>query len=143
MALLTREQILAAQDIGFEDLDMSDVPGWGGTVRIRDLSAGDRDRLEASMIGQKKEFKRGGGVQVTAVPNLENIRSRYCAACICDEDLKPIFTDADILALGRKSAKALDRIFDRIKARNGLNDEAVEELVENFDTGQVDGSPTV
>lgn len=142
MALMTREQILGAVDIAFEDIDLSDVPGWG-VVRIRDLSAGERDRLEASMISQKSTPKRGGGVQMTAVPNLENIRARYCAACLCDDELRPMFSESDVLSLGRKSARALDRIFDRIKARNGLDDAAVEELVENFDGGQVDGSPTV
>ncbi len=142
MALMTREQILSAQDIAFEDIDLSDIPGWE-TVRIKDLSAAERDRLEASMVRQKREPKRGGGVTVRQEANLENIRARFCAACIVGEDMRPLFTEADLVVLGGKSARALDRIFDRIKDRNGLNDEAVQELVENFETGQTDDSPTV
>lgn len=142
MALMTREQILSAQDIAFEDIDLSDIPGWG-TVRIKDLSAAERDRLEASMVRQQRQPKRGGGVTVRQEANLENIRARFCAACIVGEDMRPLFTEADLVVLGGKSARALDRIFDRIKDRNGLNDEAVQELVENFETGQTDDSPTV
>ena len=142
MALMTREQILSAQDIAFEDIDLSDIPGWG-TVRIKDLSAAERDRLEASMVRQQRQPKRGGGVTVRQEANLENIRARFCAACIVGEDMRPLFTEADLVVLGGKSARALDRIFDRIKDRNGLNDEAVQELVENFETGQTDVSPTV
>lgn len=142
MALMTREQILGAQDIAFEDIDLSDIPGWG-TVRIKDLSAAERDRLEASMVRQQRQPKRGGGVTVRQEANLENIRARFCAACIVGEDMRPLFTEADLVVLGSKSARALDRIFDRIKDRNGLNDEAVQEFVENFETGQTDDSPTV
>ena len=142
MALMTREQILGAQDIAFEDIDLSDIPGWG-TVRIKDLSAAERDRLEAGMVRQKREPKRGSGVTVRQEANLENIRARFCAPCIVGEDMRPLFTEADLVVLGGKSARALDRIFDRIKDRNGLNDEAVQELVENFETGQTDDSPTV
>lgn len=141
MALMTREQILNAQDIAFEDIDLSDIPGWG-VVRIKDLSAAERDRLEASMIRQRREPGPNGVVTVRQEANLENIRARFCAACIVGEDLRPLFTEADVIALGQKSAKALDRIFDRIRARNGLTDDAVKELVENFDNGQPGDSPT-
>lgn len=142
MALMTRDQILNAEDIAFEDIDLSDIPGWG-IVRIKDLSAAERDRLEASMVRQRSHPKRGGGVTVRQETNLENIRARFCAACIVGGDMQLLFSEADVLALGRKSARALDRIFDRIKARNGLDNGAVQELVENFETGQTDDSPTV
>ena len=142
MALMTREQILSAEDIAFEDIDLSDIPGWG-TVRIKDLSAAERDRLEASMVRQRSQPKRGGGVTVRQETNLENIRARFCAACIVGEEMQLLFGEADVLALGRKSARALDRIFDRVRARNGLSEETVNELVENFDSGQTDDSPIV
>jgi hypothetical protein len=142
MALMTREQILGAVDIAFEDIDLSDIPGWG-TVRIKDLSAAERDRLEAGMVRQQRQPKRGGGVVMRQETNLENIRARFCAAAMVGEDMRLLFTEADILALGQKSARALDRIFDRVRARNGLTEEAVNELVENFDSGQTDDSPSV
>lgn len=142
MALMTREQILGANDIAFEDIDLNDIPGWG-IVRIKDLTAAERDRLEASLVRQQRQPRRGGGVTLRQEANLENIRARFCAACIVGEDMQLLFSESDVLALGRKSARALDRIFDRVRARNGLTEEAVNELVENFNDGQTDDSPTV
>lgn len=141
MALMTREQILGAQDIAFVDLDLSDIPGWG-TVRVKDLSAGERDRLEASLTTEHAERGRDGKVRKVTGVNLENVRARFCAAAIVGEDLQPLFTAADVQRLGQKSARALDRIFDHVKARNGLDDAAVEELVANFSDDQSDGLPS-
>lgn len=141
MALMTRDQILGADDIAYEDIDLSDVPGWG-TVRIKDLSAGERDRLEASLVTERKERQADGRVRTVTATNLANVRARFCAACIVGEDGRQLFTEQDVQRLGAKSAKALDRIFDRVKARNGLDDRAVDELVENFSNDQSDGSPS-
>jgi len=134
--LMGRADILGAQDIGYEDIDLSDVPGWGA-VRIRDLTAAERDRLEASLV---KEVRTQRGVRREV--RLDNVRAAYCAACICDESLQPIFFTDDVLALGQKSARALDRIFGRVQARNGLTDRDVESLIQNFDNAQGGASPT-
>lgn len=141
MALMTRDQILGADDIAYEDIDLSDVPGWG-VVRIKDLSAGERDRLEASLVTERKERQPDGRVRTVTAPNLANVRARFCAACMVGEDGRPLFSEQDVQRLGAKSAKALDRIFDRVKARNGLDDRAVDELVENFSNDQSDGLPS-
>lgn len=141
MAIMTREQILGAEDITFTDLDLSDIPGWG-TVRVKDLSAAERDRLEASLTTERTERDRNGKVRQVSGMNLENVRARFCAACIVGEDLKPLFTPADVQRLGAKSGRALDRIFDHVRASNGLTDETVEELVANFSEDQSDGLPS-
>lgn len=131
MGLMTRAQILGAQDIGFETVDLSDVPGWG-EVRIRDLSAAERDRLEASLVEERKQVGKGGKVQVSRSMRMENVRARFCAACMCDEHGATIFSAADVELLGQKSARALNRIFGRIQERNALTDEDVEGLAEDF-----------
>lgn len=141
MGLMTRDQILAAQDIAFADLDLSDIPGWG-VVRVKDLTAAERDRLEASMVSERSERQPNGQVRKVTSANLENVRARFCAACIVGEDLRPLFTEADVKLLGAKSARALDRIFDHVKANNGLDDKAVGELVENFSEDQSGGLPS-
>jgi len=97
MAIMTRDQILAAEDIGYEDIDLSDVPGWG-IVRIRDLSAADRDRLEASLLAPQRSGQKTATNQQL---NLKNVRARFCAFCIVGEDMQPLFSEADIEALGR------------------------------------------
>jgi len=51
--------------------------------------------------------------------------------CICDEEGNTVFTKKDIDALGKKSAKALDRCFAAAQKLNGLSAEDVEELTQD------------
>ena len=140
--LATRDQILGLQDIGYQDIDMSNIPGWEGiTIRVKDLTAGERDKLEAGMVEEKK-VQQGRKVKTERSTNMENVRARFCAACIVDEQLQPIFLPEDIKALGRKSAAALDRIFTVIQERNGLNQNDLEEMAENFTSDPDGDSPT-
>ena len=134
--LMSRAAILQAQDIGYEDIDLSDIPGWG-VVRIKDLTAAERDSLEGSLV---KEVRTKAGVRREV--KFDNVRAAYCAATICDEALQPVFFRDDVLLLGAKSARALDRIFARVQARNGLSDKDVETLIEDFESAQADASPT-
>ena len=127
---MSRADILGAQDIEYEDIDLSDIPGWG-TVRIRDLNAAERDRLEAGLVREVKT-KRGVRREV----KFDNVRAAFCAAAICDENMQSIFFHEDVLALGTKSARALDRIFERVQVRNGLSDKDVDALVDDFDGAQ-------
>ena len=138
--LASREMILAARDIGYQDIDMGDIPGWEGViVRVKDLTGAERDRLEAGLV-QEKQVHVGKKIKTKQSMNMDNVRARFCAACIVDESMNLIFSADDVRALGKKSAIALDRIFAVIKDRNGLSDEDVEELAENFTNGQGDAS---
>lgn len=119
---------------------MGDIPGWEDViVRVKDLTGAERDRLEASLVEEKK-VRVGRTVKTERSQNLDNIRAIFCAACIVDEDLQLLFSADDVRALGKKSAMALNRIFDVIRDRNGLNNEDIEELAENFTNGQGDAS---
>lgn len=137
MALMSKAAILGAADIGFEDIDLSDVPGWG-TVRIKDLTAAERDALEAGLTVDVAGGRKG----ITQKVSLDNVRAAFCAAALVDEDGNLLFTKADLGALGKKSARALDRIFSRVRQRNGLSDGDVQELAENFGKGQSEDSPS-
>lgn len=117
--LLTKETILAAADMPHEDVP---VPEWGVdcVVRIRSMSAAGRDEWEAAIVTAK------GAV------NLPNIRARLVALCAVDEGGARLFESADdIAALGRKSAKAVQRLFDAASRLNALREEDVEELRKN------------
>ena len=138
--LANREQILALQDIGYQDINMDDIPGWQGvTIRVKDLTGAERDKLEAGLV-EEKQVRVGKKVKTRQSMNLANVRARFCAACIVDEAMQVIFNADDVQQLGRKSAIALDRIFAVIKDRNGLSDEDVDELAGNFTNGQGDAS---
>jgi hypothetical protein len=96
---LSRDQILAANDLEVREVD---VPEWGGTVKVRPLNGAERDRFEASL---RKERRRADGKEGTElVANTDNMRAKLVARAVVDDDGKRVFTDADINALGEKSA---------------------------------------
>ena len=120
MSLLSRDTILGA-DRRTEDVD---VPEWGGTVRVRGLSGTERDAYEATIVRV-----RGDGSQEFT---LANARARLVALTACDENGERIFTDKDVTALGKKSATALERVYDVARRVSGLATEDVDKAAEDF-----------
>lgn len=116
MALLTREQILDADD---KKTEVVSVPEWGGEVMVSTMSGAERDRIEAGIIG-----KNGG-------KNLVNVRAKFVAPCLVDESGKLLFTEKDLQKLGNKSVAALDRVFAVAQRLNRITDEDVEDLAKN------------
>lgn len=126
--LLTKEQILKAQDTETRDVE---VPEWGGVVRVKAMTGEERDRFEASIV-----TTRGKNVQ----RNLVNIRAKLVANTAVDEANKLLFSFEDVTALGQKSAKALDRVYSAAAELSGISDADVEEMAKNSEPGQSDGS---
>ena len=108
--MLTREQILQCDDLPREIVN---VPEWGGEVQVRTMTGTDRDAFEASLIGKEGR--------------LENVRARLVSLAVCDESGERLFADADIAALGSKSAKALDRVFAVAQGLNGIGSDQVDQ----------------
>jgi hypothetical protein len=109
MALLTKEAILAANDLPTERVA---VPEWGGDVLVRTMTGADRDAFEASLIGKEGR--------------MENVRARLVSLTLCTETGERLFDDAEVAALGKKSARALDRVFSVAQRLNGIGTEQVE-----------------
>lgn len=137
--LLSRDQILEADDLATEDVP---VPEWAPkdapnkneyVVRIRTLIAEDRDKFEAGTVKQ-----RGNKTE----QNLANFRARLVSMCIINEAGEVMFNPKDIPSLGKKSAKALGRVFDACQKLNGLSPQDVEELTEGFDDAPSEESST-
>jgi hypothetical protein len=118
VSLLSREAILGAQDLPTKDVP---VPEWGGTVRIRSLTAKDRDAIETAVYAAHKNGRHAP----------ENVRALYAAGCIIDEKGTPLFTVEDVEALGQKSATALNRIYEAVLSHNAIAEGDVEELAGN------------
>lgn len=116
---LNKEQILAVNDLTREEVN---VPEWGGTVFVKAMTGKERDTFELSIVDKKEKGK----------VNLENIRAKLCAMTICDEEGNRLFSDKEVFALSKKSATALSRVFVVAQKLNGLNDESIEEIKENF-----------
>lgn len=111
--MLTRDQILGAVTLRTEEVE---VPEWGGTVRVAEMTGTGRDAWEQSLVPTEKG----------SAPNIANIRARLAAACIVDAKGRRVFTDADATALGEKSAVALDRVAKVAQRLNGLTADEVE-----------------
>lgn len=120
-ALLSRDAILAVPDVKTEELY---VPEWGGVVRVRGLSGKERDAYEMSIT-----VGRGRNQEI----NARNARAKLVVRCVVDADGNRLFGDADVAALGEKSAAALQRVFDCCRRLSGLSDEDLEEMTEGFD----------
>lgn len=114
--LLTKDQILGAEDRSFVEFEVAE---WGGSVLLAAMSAAERDAFEAGMLDNKGKSDKN---------RLRNFRARFIASCIVDKDGNRLFSDADIKALGDKSAAAISRVFDKCRELNGMSEEAAAEI---------------
>lgn len=126
---LSREALLAAPDVPVEDLY---VPEFGGYVRVKGLTAAERDDYEFSLVKTK-----GKNVE----QNFANARARLVALAVVDSQGQRLFSDRDVALLGTKSAVALTRIWDVARRLAGMSEEDVEELTGNSN-GQDGASPS-
>jgi hypothetical protein len=115
MALLNKEQVLAAQDLHYEVVL---VPEWDGELRLRSMTGAERDLYEQSFFTARADEK-------APVPN---VRARLVAFCAVDEAGNRMFSDADVEALGAKSARALERVYQVATKLNAVTDKDIEEL---------------
>ncbi|MFO8014747.1 MAG: phage tail assembly chaperone [Phycisphaerae bacterium] len=126
--LLGRDAILAAEDTTTERLS---VPEWGGDVYVRVMTAAERDAWENDLYARQQKGQA-----------LKNVRARLAVRVLVDEAGRRLFSDDDAAALGAKSGRALDRIFEAAQRLNGLGPEDVEALEADFAGGRGGGSST-
>lgn len=118
---LSAAQILEQPTLVIEELD---VPEWKGKVRVKMLSARERDEFEASTV----EFKNGQNR-----PNIVNLRARLVQLAVVDANGKRMFTKHDIKVLGELPAAGLQRVFNKVQEMSAISDEDMEEIAEDFD----------
>ena len=125
--LLSKDQILSADDLQTKDVY---VKPWGGCVRIRTMTAHERDQFEQQILTNK-----GGKKE-----RMDDIRATLASLAVVDEDGKRLFTDKDVKALSKKSAAAMDQIFGEAQELNAVRDQDVEELAKNSEETPDDNS---
>jgi hypothetical protein len=112
MPSLTKEQILAADDLGLLKVH---VPEWGGDVYIRVMSVGERDAYENEWM-RKKET------------GVDDFRSKFLVRCLVDEKGQRLFDNGDVAKLAAKSAKVVNRVWQSAMEHNNLSDQEVERI---------------
>ena len=119
---LTAESILAAEDFQYAEVD---CPEWGGSVRVRSLSGGQRAVLKKAMD-----------------ENDSTIDELLVVMCTVDEDGKRIFDKKMVEQLSKKNTNVISRIAIRILEISGMRDreQAVKDAEKNFGKTENDDS---
>ena len=125
---LNKNEILQANDLQHEALE---IPEWGGEILVRGFTAAERDEYEQSLIDARRV---GNETQIKMVS--ENAKARAAVKCIVNDEGERIFTDADADVLGQKSAKALNRIMEKIQNLSGMSEKDMKELAGNSNAAQ-------
>jgi hypothetical protein len=130
---LSRDDFLKAEDNVAEEVDLSDIPGYHGSVLVRGMTGRERDDFELSF----QQRGRRGEFMPVGITNLANITARLVSRCVVDDDGNRLFTDADVTALGNKSSAALERLNAVASRLSGIGPKEMQELAEDF--GNADG----
>jgi hypothetical protein len=122
--------ILAADDRVFEDIPCPEWTPAGSDVRkvrIVSLSSVDRDEWEKSLV----KTKPGKGGKLVPYTDTSNMRAKLVAKCAVNGAFTPIFTEAQVVALGKKNSAVVDRLYEAAQRLSKLSEADVEELVGN------------
>lgn len=122
MALLTKEQINNSDDRPTLEIEIQE---WGGCVLLRTLSGTQRDSFEAGILDKNGK-----------PTNLDNLRARFAALVLVNEDGSPMYAEAQTAQLGNKSANALTRIWDAGREFNKMDADDIESAEENSEAAQ-------
>lgn len=95
----------------------------GAFVRVRAMTGFDRDAFEISLTRKDGNGKRE--------EDLSNLRAKFLANVLVDENGAKLFSPEQVSALGRVSAAALDRMYAVASRLNGLTDKDLKELAGN------------
>lgn len=120
MAMLTRDQILTVNDRKTETVS---VPEWGGDVLVAVMSGEQRDIYESLITEVDASGK--------ARHKLDNLRAKLVSCSLVDEDGNLMFSPADVQQLGKKSASALQRVYEVATRINRTTEDQVEEAAKN------------
>lgn len=115
---LSRDAILSIAD---SDAVQLHVPEWRGNVYVKPMTGVERDRFEAEIQRRRK------GEEI----NTEGLKAWLVCLVTTDAAGKALFKPEDAAALQKKSAVALNRIYEVAARLSGLSDQDVDELAGN------------
>lgn len=128
--LLTKEQILGADRRKSVDVPVKE---WGGSVRLKELTADERDMWENEAFSISQDGK-------SAKFNPQHTRARLVVRCIIGEDGKRMFTDDEVAAVGSLSAGSVQKLFNAAQKLNAISASDMEELEGNLGGDRADAN---
>lgn len=114
-----RDEILNAQDLTTRSVN---VPAWGTTVYVRNMTGIERDQYEAMLIEKK---------DLSMTEKMLNMRSWLVCLCVVDENGDRVFKTDDIDAISKKAATALDTVVEVAQEVNALRSSDLDEIEGN------------
>jgi len=99
-----------------------ELPEWGGSVVVRELTGAERDAWEASII-------TSDGAQ--SPETMRNVRAKLIVKTIIDDEGELLFTDDDIDRVGALSGSTLNKIFEVACRLSALTAAEMDELEGN------------
>ena len=136
-----RKDILTIVDTQYEVVD---IPEWGCRVRVRSLTAGERDwweRLSVGQLSEEESKKHFRGVKLGP----QHARAMVAHLCVLDgpEGSTRMFPDPnDIPQLARKHSAPLTRIFQAVVKASRITEEDIKELEEQMSTDPTNAPST-
>lgn len=116
--MITRDEFLSLA--GAEDVRSVFVPAFDRDVYFRLIDADEMDRHQIRM-----QRRQGDDI---------NMRASLLATCICDENGKRLFKDADAERLRKMKLVHIEPLIDAIMEANGMTPAAIADAEKNSQT---------
>lgn len=110
---LTKEQILAADDLKVREID---VPEWGGKIKLRTMTGTERESYFRRLMKHKAD----------EIP--KDLFQTLVVICAVDDKGEQLFSFDDLKKLSEKNGAVLDRLTKAAGDLNGLSDNSLDEL---------------
>lgn len=124
-----RDAILTVNDLEQREIR---IDGWDFPVNVRVISGRERQQL-VEKWGQVKDDEAA----------MQDLLPFVCALCLVDADGSRPFDpneQVDLDLLKGKGARQLEEVYHAAMRINGMEDDALDEAVANFQEPQSDGS---
>jgi len=128
-----KKAILEVDDLQKIEVDVSEWWPSIGSVYVSEMSADARDEFE-QYLAEVSRQQRDQNKQYA------HIRGPLCAMCIVDANGERAFAFEDMEKLGKKNARALDKVFEEANKLNKVFGAEREDVEKNSETATEESS---
>jgi hypothetical protein len=132
--ILTRESLLQKDDLKKEKVQLTK-----GVVYVREMTAGEKNAWEMSMLNQRRTGDSRNPISYET--SIENYRVKLAINTVCDKDGNLLFTAKDISLLAQSmSAANMEKIVDVASKLNAITNQDKEEILKNLEAEREEDS---